>query len=382
MCLPLILTIKIINIIINMFNKTNKKINILGKTREELYDFFIKIGEEKFRAEQIMKWIYKRYCDDVSLMTDFSKNLKNKLKNIIKIDHLDIESENISQDGTIKWVLKINDQNIETVYIPEINRATLCISSQIGCALNCKFCATSYQGFNRNLNSYEIISQIWYAMKIINDRNNFKLKKITNIVMMGMGEPLLNLKNLVPAIKIILDNYGFGLSKRRITISTAGISPVIKKLGKLIDVKLAISLHAPNDIIRNKIMPINKKYNIKSILLSAKKYISTSKANKGKISIEYIMLNEINDKTEHAYQLINCLKNIPCKINLIPWNPFPYVKYKCSNFNKINNFYKILIKHGITTTIRKQRGIDIKAACGQLSGNVINRINKRNIINF
>ncbi|AFA41025.1 23S rRNA methyltransferase [Wigglesworthia glossinidia endosymbiont of Glossina morsitans morsitans (Yale colony)] len=354
----------------------NKKINLFGMTKLQLQEFFLNLGEKKFRANQFMQAVYQNYCDNINNIFNFNKNLRNKLLIQSEIKIPKIISEYISQDGTIKWILQISNQNIEIVYIPEKNRATLCISCQIGCALNCTFCATAMQGFNRNLDSSEMIGQIWNAMKIVHTKN-YTLKKITNIVFMGMGEPLLNLKQLISTINIILDNHGFNLSKRRITISTAGISHIIQNLGKVLDVKLAISLHAPNDILRNQIMPINRKYNICSLLSAAKKYISVSKANQGKISIEYVMLNKVNDSDNHAYQLKNCLKNFPCKVNLIPWNCIPKSQYKPSNKNQIKKFSQILKKNGIITTIRKQRGDSINAACGQLSGIVANRMYKR-----
>lgn len=354
----------------------NKKINLFGMTKLELQNFFLDLGEKKFRANQFMQAVYQNYCDNINNIFNFNENLRNKLLMQSEIKIPPIISEYISKDGTIKWILQISNQNIEIVYIPEKNRATLCISCQIGCALNCTFCATAIQGFNRNLDSSEMVGQIWNAMKIVHDRK-YKLKKITNIVFMGMGEPLLNLKQLTATINIILDNHGFNLSKRRITISTAGISHIIQNLGKILDVKLAISLHAPNDILRNQIMPINRKYNIFSLLSAAKQYIAVSKANQGKISIEYVMLSKINDSTNHAYQLINCLKNFPCKVNLIPWNCIPKSQYQPSTQEQIKKFSQILKNHRIITTIRKQRGDAINAACGQLSGNVVNRMYKR-----
>ncbi|MDQ1237365.1 MAG: 23S rRNA (adenine(2503)-C(2))-methyltransferase RlmN [Wigglesworthia glossinidia] len=355
-----------------------KKINLFGMTRLELQNFFLNLGEKKFRAHQFMQAVYQNYCDNINDIFNFNKSLRKKLLVQSEIKIPKIISEYISIDGTIKWILKIYNQKIETIYIPEKNRATLCVSSQIGCALRCTFCATAMQGFNRNLDASEMIGQIWNAMKIANIKKN-KLKKITNIVFMGMGEPLLNLKQLTSTINIILDHYAFKLSKRRVTISTAGISHVIQNLGSLLDVKLAISLHAPNDTIRNKIMPINQKYNIFSLLSAVKNYLTVSKANQGKISIEYVMLNKINDAVKHAYELVNCLKNIPCKVNLIPWNCIPRSKYQSSTQEQIEKFSQILKENKIITTIRKQRGDAINAACGQLSGTVINRMYKKKL---
>ncbi|MFT8229689.1 MAG: 23S rRNA (adenine(2503)-C(2))-methyltransferase RlmN [Enterobacterales bacterium] len=360
---------------------TNKKINLLNMNQKKMKDFFISLGEKPFLANQIMKWIYHYNCVDFNKMTNIKKSLRQYLIQNTNIYAPDIIQKKHSLDGTIKFIFKIENQYIESVYIPEKNRSTLCVSSQIGCSLKCTFCATAKSGFNRNLTTSEIIGQVLQISKIISYLKKNKNKKcITNIVMMGMGEPLLNLNNVIPAIEIMLDSYGFGLSKRSITISTSGVIPAIEKLKSMLDVVLAISLHAPNDKIRNEIMPINKKYNIYNLLKVSKKYVNKSKANKGKITIEYVMLKNVNDQNKHAYQLIICLKNIPCKINLIPWNSFPNSLYQCSSHNRIMNFYNILITNGFITTIRKIRGNDINAACGQLSGNLINRIRNKKLI--
>lgn len=353
-----------------------EKINLLNMNKKEINDFLLKIGEKPFRTNQIMKWIYHNYCDDFDIMSNINKKLRNKLKKTAIIYSPKIKKKQNSKDGTIKWTFKINNQEIETIYIPQKKKSTICISSQLGCPLACKFCMTGKQGFNRNLEVFEIIGQIWSISKIIYLSKNKIYKPITNIVIMGMGEPLLNFKNIINSIEIMLDNYGFNFSKRKITLSTSGISPMIKKLADKTDIKLAISLHAPNNILRNKIIPINKKYNIESILENTKYLLKHTKSNKGKVTIEYIMLDKINDQTKHAYQLINCLKKLPSKINIIPLNSFPGSKYKTSNKKKIISFSKILIKNGFVTTIRKPRGQDIQAACGQLSGNIINKKNK------
>ncbi|WMY96675.1 MAG: 23S rRNA (adenine(2503)-C(2))-methyltransferase RlmN [Arsenophonus sp.] len=357
------------------------KVNLMDMDRKKMQKFFIYLGEKAFRADQIMQWIYHNYCDDFNLMTNINKKLRIKLQSVAEIRIPKIVQEQRSFDGTIKWGISVGQQKIETVYIPEKNRATLCVSSQIGCALACKFCATAQQGFNRNLSVSEIIGQLWRANQIIDFSKN--QNNITNVVMMGMGEPLLNIKNVIRAIKIMIDDFGFGLSKRRVTLSTAGIVPALDKLGDMIDIALAISLHAPNDILRNQIMPINKKYNIASLLASVKRYLKKSNANQGRVTIEYVMLKDINDTVKHAYQLVKCLKNIPSKINLIPLNVFPGVLYTPTSNNCIKNFAKILIKNGFITVIRKTRGDDIDAACGQLSGDVIDRTKrtlKKNLI--
>lgn len=348
------------------------KINLLDLNRQNLEFFLDSLGAKTFSAEQIMKWIYQHDCTDFNLMSNINKTTRKKLHATSYIFLSKFIQEKISSDGTIKWITEINHQEIETVYIPEFKRSTLCISSQIGCLLKCSFCATGKQGFNRNLKVFEIISQILQANKRLKEKNI--TKSITNIVFMGMGEPLLNFKNVVCALKIILDKDGFGLSKRRVTLSTAGIVPALNKLSKAIDVCLAISLHAPNDLIRNSIMPINIRYNISSILDAAYNYLKNSTANRNGITIEYVMLSGINDSNENAEQLSNILKKIPSKINLIPWNSFFGANFSSSSINRINIFANILRKNGFVVIIRKNRGKDIHAACGQLTGHVNNRL--------
>jgi len=357
---------------INIHNISISKINLLDLNRQDLKHFLVSLGAKSFCTEQIMKWIYNHYCDDFNKMFNISIKIRNKLYEKSCVFASKFIEEQVSYDGTIKWISSINNQKIETVYIPEKKRSTLCISSQIGCALKCDFCATGKQGFQRNLKVSEIIAQIWQANKILKEKNI--TNHITNIVFMGMGEPLLNLKNVVSALKIILDEHGFNLSKRRVTLSTSGIVPALDKLKNMIDVCLAISLHAPNDFIRNIIMPINKKYNISSILNSALKYVKRSNANHGGVTIEYVMLNGINDSNENAQQLATLLSRIPSKINLIPWNSFFGSSFSCSNINRMNIFAEILRKKGFTTIIRKNRGQDINAACGQLTSGIISNI--------
>ena len=303
------------------------KINLLDLNRQQMREFFKNMGEKPFRADQVMKWMYHYCCDDFDEMTDINKVLRSKLKEVAEIRAPEVVEEQRSTDGTIKWAIAVGDQRVETVYIPEEDRATLCVSSQVGCALECKFCSTAQQGFNRNLRVSEIIGQVWRAAKIVGAVKTTGVRPITNVVMMGMGEPLLNLNNVVPAMEIMLDDFGFGLSKRRVTLSTSGVVPALDKLGDMIDVALAISLHAPNDTIRDEIVPINKKYNIETFLNSVRGYISKSNANQGRVTIEYVMLDHVNDGTEHAHELAALLKDTPCKINLIPWNPFPGAPY-------------------------------------------------------
>lgn len=351
----------------------NKKINLLDFNRQKLRDFFVKIGEKPFRADQIMKWIYHYCYDDFSLMTDINKQLRDKLQKIAEIRAPEVAKEQNSSDGTIKWAIKVGEQQVETVYIPESDRATLCVSSQVGCALECRFCSTAQQGFNRNLSVSEIIGQVWRSAKIIGSLKSKGQRPITNVVMMGMGEPLLNINNVVPAMAIMMDDFGFGLSKRRVTLSTSGVVPALDKLGDMIDVALAISLHAPTDDIRNELVPINRKYNIETLLAAVRRYLTKSNANQGRVTIEYVMLNHVNDSLEQAHQLADCLKNTPCKINLIPWNPFPGADYGRSSNSRIDRFAKVLMQYDFTTIIRKTRGNDIDAACGQLAGDVIDR---------
>ncbi|WP_109419099.1 bifunctional tRNA (adenosine(37)-C2)-methyltransferase TrmG/ribosomal RNA large subunit methyltransferase RlmN [Proteus terrae] len=349
------------------------KINLLDLNRKQMRELFVSMGEKPFRADQIMKWMYHYCYDDFDQMTDINKVLRNKLKEIAEIKAPEVSEEQRSTDGTIKWAIKVGDQQVETVYIPEDDRATLCVSSQVGCALECKFCSTAQQGFNRNLKVSEIIGQVWRAAKIIGSLKETGRRPITNVVMMGMGEPLLNLNNVIPALEIMMDDFGFGLSKRRVTVSTSGVVPALDKLGDAVDVALAISLHAPTDEIRDEIVPINKKYNIEMFLEGVRRYIAKSNANQGRVTIEYVMLDHINDSTDQAHQLAELLKDTPCKINLIPWNPFPGAPYGRSSNSRIDRFSKVLMEYGFTTIVRKTRGDDIDAACGQLAGDVIDR---------
>ncbi|MBN6068101.1 bifunctional tRNA (adenosine(37)-C2)-methyltransferase TrmG/ribosomal RNA large subunit methyltransferase RlmN [Aggregatibacter actinomycetemcomitans] len=350
-----------------------KKVNLMNLTRAQMREFFAELGEKPFRADQLVKWIYHFGEDNFDNMTNLNKQLREKLKTMAEIKAPEVAVEQRSADGTIKWAMQVGDQQVETVYIPEADRATLCVSSQVGCALACTFCSTAQQGFNRNLTVAEIIGQVWRASKIIGNFGVTGVRPITNVVMMGMGEPLLNVANVVPAMEIMLDDFAYGLSKRRVTLSTSGVVPALDNLSKMIDVALAISLHAPNDELRDEIVPLNKKYNIKTLIDSVNRYLSVSNANHGKVTIEYVMLDHINDHVEHAHQLAAVLKNTPCKINLIPWNPFPQAPYAKSSNTRIDRFQKTLMEYGLTVIVRKTRGDDIDAACGQLAGDVIDR---------
>ena len=355
-------------------SETNtKKINLMDLTRQQMREFFAELGEKPFRADQLVKWIYHFGEDNFDNMTNINKKLREKLKAVAEIKAPEVAVEQRSADGTIKWAMQVGEQQVETVYIPEADRATLCVSSQVGCALACTFCSTAQQGFNRNLTVSEIIGQVWRASKIIGNFGVTGVRPITNVVMMGMGEPLLNVANVVPAMEIMLDDFAYGLSKRRVTLSTSGVVPALDMLREKIDVALAISLHAPNDELRDKIMPINKKYNIKMLMDSVHRYLEVSNANHGKVTIEYVLLDHVNDGTEHAHQLAQVLKNTPCKINLIPWNPFPEAPYGKSSNSRVDRFQKTLMEYGFTVIVRKTRGDDIDAACGQLAGDVIDR---------
>ena len=355
-------------------SETNtKKINLMDLTRQQMREFFAELGEKPFRADQLVKWIYDFGEDNFDNMTNINKKLREKLKAVAEIKAPEVAVEQRSADGTIKWAMQVGEQQVETVYIPEADRATLCVSSQVGCALACTFCSTAQQGFNRNLTVSEIIGQVWRASKIIGNFGVTGVRPITNVVMMGMGEPLLNVANVVPAMEIMLDDFAYGLSKRRVTLSTSGVVPALDMLRDKIDVALAISLHAPNDELRDEIMPINKKYNIKMLMDSVHRYLEVSNANHGKVTIEYVLLDHVNDGTEHAHQLAQVLKNTPCKINLIPWNPFPEAPYGKSSNSRVDRFQKTLMEYGFTVIVRKTRGDDIDAACGQLAGDVIDR---------
>lgn len=350
------------------------KVNLLDFDHQGLRQYFAQeLNEKAFRADQIMKWIYHFGCDDFSQMTNINKKLREKLERHCEIKAPHVSEAMHSSDGTIKWAMRVGDQDVETVYIPEDDRATLCVSSQVGCALDCKFCSTGKQGFNRNLRVSEIIGQVWRAAREIGLEKETGRRPITNVVMMGMGEPLLNMKNLLPALRIMLDDLGFGLSKRRVTVSTSGVVSGLDQMTGEIDVALAISLHAPNDKLRSEIMPINDRWDIQDFLASVRRYIATSNANRGRVTVEYILLDHVNDDMEHARELAELLKDTPAKINLIPFNPYPGSPYNKPSNSRIDRFMKVLTAEGYIVTTRKTRGDDIDAACGQLVGDVIDK---------
>lgn len=343
-------------------------VNLLDLTLPELEVYFEQIGEKKFRARQVFRWMHIMGCASFDEMTDIAKSLRAKLHELACIKVPSLVSETIASDGVYKWALAVGDGNkIETVFIPELGRGTLCVSSQVGCALECQFCSTGRQGFNRNLTPGEIAGQLWWANKRLgHDPKGEKL--ITNVVMMGMGEPLANYDNVIKAMQIMLDDNAYNLSRKKLTLSTSGIVPALDKLARDCPVALAISLHAPNDEVRSKIIPLNDKYPIQALLDSCHRYLANSP--KDYITLEYVMLKDINDSLEQAHELSILIKDLPCKVNLIPFNPFPNSGFDSSSRNQIHRFQKVLQQDGIITTIRKTRGEDIDAACGQLVGNV------------
>lgn len=347
------------------------KVNLLGLPLGKLEDFFDSIGEKKFRATQLIKWIHQEGQREFSKMTNLSKSLRETLACKCEIKLPEIVSCDESSDGTKKWLIKVDGGScIEMVFIPERERGTLCISSQVGCSLDCSFCATGKQGFHRDLTSAEIIGQLWLAADSFNQFLKNSPRKISNVVMMGMGEPLMNFDNVVDSMSLMLEDNAYGLSKRRVTLSTSGVLPMLDKLGDVIDVSLAISLHAPNDDLRNSLVPINKKYPISKFIDSARGYIEKMPDNHRKVTVEYTLIDKINDRSHHAKELAQLLKDLPCKINLIPFNEFEGSGYKKVSNTALNRFRDILVSEGYTVTVRTTRGDDIAAACGQLAGNV------------
>ncbi|NOQ36029.1 MAG: 23S rRNA (adenine(2503)-C(2))-methyltransferase RlmN [Methylococcaceae bacterium] len=326
--------------------------------------FFVSIGEKPFRATQVLKWLYQEQVDDFDEMTNLSKALRANLKENCTINAPEIITEQIASDGTRKWIIKMDSDNrVECVFIPEEKRGTLCVSSQVGCALACTFCSTGQQGFNRNLKTSEIIGQLYAAQNRLGDE-----KKITNVVMMGMGEPLLNFDNVIAAMNLMMDDFAYGLSKRRVTISTSGVVPAMHRLTEACDVSLAVSLHAANNELRDVLVPINQKYPLNELMAACRE--NAKLAPRRTVTFEYVMLDGINDSDADARALIRLLKNIPAKLNLIPFNPFPNSNYQCSSDERIERFKTILTNASLVTTVRRTRGEDIDAACGQLVGKV------------
>ncbi len=351
------------------------KVNLLNLTRGDMEAFFADLGEKPFRAKQVIQWLHQYGVSDFAAMTNLSKALRGKLAEVAEIRTPEVLVDQASADGTHKWLLKLDKGNsVETVFIPEKNRGTLCISSQVGCALECSFCSTGQQGFNRNLSVAEIIGQVWVANKALGWdplANGKEERIISNIVFMGMGEPLLNFDNTVKTIDLLLDDFAYGLSKRRVTVSTSGVVPALGRLKEVSDVALALSLHAPNDELRDKLVPINQKYPLREVLDACRHYISGD--TRRKVTIEYVMLDGVNDSPAHARELVKVLRGLPSKVNLIPFNPFPDTQYRRSTDAAIERFREVLIKNGLITLTRRTRGDDIDAACGQLVGQVTDK---------
>ena len=371
-------------------------INLLNYNQPQLADYFASIGEKPFRAKQLMRWMHHFGVHDFTQMTDIAKSLREKLAAETEITLPNVQLEQISNDGTRKWLIDVNNKvtddlktgagnSIETVFIPEDDRGTLCISSQVGCALACTFCSTGAQGFNRNLSVAEIIGQLAIANKSLRQEAGYDLlpageRIISNVVMMGMGEPLANYDNVVTAMQIMLDDSAYGLSRRRVTLSTSGIVPVMDKLKEDCPVALAVSLHAPNDALRDILVPINKKHPIKDLMAACNRYLE--RAPRDFVTFEYVMLDGVNDTAEHAHELLQVIKTVPCKLNLIPFNPFPNSGYETSKASHIRVFRDILMQAGYVVTVRKTRGDDIDAACGQLAGKVQDKIKRTKTINI
>lgn len=349
--------------------------NLMNLDPEGLKEFMVAHGEKPFRATQLLKWIYQWGVTDFEQMSNIGKDTRQKLAQIAYIKAPEIVSEQVSNDGTIKWALDLGDgQLVETVLIPEANRNTLCISTQVGCPVKCSFCRTGKSGFNRNLTVAEIIGQVWRAASRVGFSQNQEQKPISNVVMMGMGEPLLNVQNVLAVTQLLLSDNAFGLSKRRVTISTSGVVPAINKIAGKVDVALALSLHACNDKLRDELVPINKKFPLKDVLAAVRNYISKSNANCGQVTIEYVLLDHVNDSTDQAHEMAALLRDVPCKINLIPFNPHEASEYKRPSNSRVDRFYKVLVEqYGFTVITRTTRGDDIAAACGQLAGQVKER---------
>jgi 23S rRNA (adenine2503-C2)-methyltransferase len=346
-------------------------VNLLDFDEAGLRAFFESIGEKPFRAQQVLKWVFHHAETDIGAMTDLGIALREKLKSIAEIKLPEILREQRSIDGTVKWLIGFHGGNaVETVYIPEPKRGTLCVSSQVGCALNCSFCSTGAQGFARNLTCSEIIGQVWLAAQALGHERNGE-RRITNVVMMGMGEPLLNFDAVMPAMSLMRNDLGFGFAAKRVTLSTAGLIPGINRLRDTLDVALAVSLHAPVDDVRTQLVPLNRKYPIADLMQACSDYVSEK--HKRSVTFEYTLIDGVNDHPEHAHKLVKLLRRLPSKLNLIPFNPFPGTKYRCSSQDRIKEFQEIVMRGGLIATVRKTRGEDIDAACGQLVGKVKDR---------
>lgn len=350
---------------------SDSPVNLLGLSRADIEAWFTELGEKPFHGRQVMRWMHQRGVDSFDAMTDISKSLRARLSEHATIEIPPVISDRTASDGTRKWLFDVgNGQAVETVYIPEPKRGTLCISSQVGCALDCSFCATGAQGFNRNLTAAEIVAQVFHASRELDDPTPSR-RAVTNVVFMGMGEPLANYREVLPALKILQDDYGYGLSRRRVTVSTSGLVPQIDKLAEQVNVALAVSLHAPDDALRNELVPINQRHPIDNLLDACWRYARNTGAQS--ITFEYTLLEGVNDSPAQAKRLAALLRNRPAKVNLIPFNPFPGTRYTRSGDAAIRRFNDTLHRAGVRTMVRRTRGDDIDAACGQLAGQVADR---------
>jgi 23S rRNA (adenine2503-C2)-methyltransferase len=350
---------------------TETRINLFDLDEVRMRAFFESIGEKPFRAQQVLKWVYHQGVTDFDRMTNLSLELRTRMKDLAVIEPPRVLREQVSRDGTTKWLMGFGGGNaVETVFIPEPARGTLCISSQVGCALNCTFCSTGAQGFNRNLTTGEIIGQVWQAARALGHERNGQ-RQITNVVLMGMGEPLLNFEAVAGALALMRDDLGFGLAAKRVTLSTAGLVPGIDRLRDTIDVALAVSLHAPDDELRETLVPLNRKYPIRELMRACADYVSDK--HKRTVTFEYTLIDGVNDHPDHARRLVKLLRRLPSKLNLIPFNPFPGSRYRTSPEHRVREFQEIVMNGGLIATVRKTRGEDIDAACGQLVGKVLDR---------
>jgi 23S rRNA (adenine2503-C2)-methyltransferase len=359
----------------DQLNPQAEKINLLGLSRKKLEQFLVGIGEKPFRAQQILKWIHHSGVADFDAMTNIGKALRSRLQTLAEVRPPEVVSQHDSADGTRKWMIRVSGGSlVETVLIPDGQRGTLCVSSQVGCSLDCSFCSTGKQGFQRDLTAAEIIGQVWLAIKSYDGFGAISQERVvTNVVMMGMGEPLLNFDNVVDAMNLMMDDFGYNISKRRVKLSTSGVVPALDRLADVTDVSLAISLHAPNDELRSQLVPVNRRYPIAELLASARRYIERQTDTHRVMTIEYTLLAGINDSVEQAHELAALLRQTPCKINLIPFNPFPNSGYERPSKTAITRFWEVLSKAGYVVTVRTTRGDDIDAACGQLVGQVADR---------
>ena len=354
--------------------KPVERVNLLGLPRAKMEAFLVSIGEKPFRAQQILKWIHHSGVDDFEQMTNLGKALRAKLAECAEIRPPGVVRQLDSKDGTRKWPVEVGGNNlVETVLIPDGKRGTLCVSSQVGCSLDCSFCSTGKQGFMRDLTAAEIIGQVWLALKSYDAFPSTNNRVVTNVVMMGMGEPLLNFENVVDATSLMMDDFGYGLSKRRVTLSTSGVVPMLDKLGDVSEVSLAVSLHAPNDALRDELVPINRRYPIAELLAACRRYLDKQPDKHRVVTVEYTLIAGVNDQPEHARELANVLRSLPCKVNLIPFNPFSLSDYQRPSNNAGSRFWQIMTDAGYVTTVRTSRGVDIDAACGQLAGQVQDR---------